>query len=78
MKKEDDNLKELQKITRELKAIKKELEADNVPFWKMSRNAFLVGVVKGVGLVIGTTIVAAAVIYVIQLFVDFTPLAELI
>jgi len=78
MEKEDNNLKELQKITRELKAIKKELEADNVPFWKMSRNAFLVGVIKGVGLVIGTTIVAAAVIYIIQLFVDFTPLADLI
>ena len=78
MEKEDNNLKELQKITRELKAIKKKLETDNVPFWKMSRNAFLVGVIKGVGLVIGTTIVAAAVIYIIQLFVDFTPLADLI
>ncbi|PIX61924.1 hypothetical protein COV03_01575 [Candidatus Uhrbacteria bacterium CG10_big_fil_rev_8_21_14_0_10_41_26] len=78
MEKEDNNLRELQKITRELKAIKKKLETDNVPFWKMSRNAFLVGVIKGVGLVIGTTIVAAAVIYIIQLFVDFTPLADLI
>ena len=78
MEKEDNNLRELQKITRELKAIKKKLETDNVPFWKMSRNAFLVGVIKGVGLVIGTTIVATAVIYIIQLFVDFTPLADLI
>ena len=76
-KQEDSILRELKTANCELKKIHADLELIHQPFWKWSLKEFSIGVIKGVGFVVGTTIIAAAVLYLIQHFFDLTPLANL-
>ena len=76
-KTESPELKQLKAIRSELKHIRKELDENLYkPFWKRAAFSFSTGVIKGVGLIIGTTIVAAAVIFLLQQVIDWTGFNE--
>jgi len=70
-------LKELRAIRAELKTIRQEIDKTvHVRFGKRAAISFGTGVAKGFGLLIGTTVVAAAVIFILQQFVDWTGVGE--
>ena len=47
-------------------------EETNKPFWKKMLAAFAVGVMRGLGIVIGTTVVVGILVYLMQVFIDWT------
>lgn len=67
-------MREFKQATRELKNIHSELTFLHQPFWKWSIQEFGIGIIRGVGFTIGTTIIAAIVIYIFQLFFEITPI----
>lgn len=70
-----DELKELRKLSRAVSDIRKEIDDQlHRPFWKRGASAFAIGIFKGVGLILGTTIFAAITIFVLQKIVDLTPI----
>ena len=76
-KAESPELKQLKAISAELRYIRRELDANIYkPFWKRAVSSFGTGVVKGVGLIIGTTVIAAIVIFLLQQLVDWAGLGD--
>ncbi len=72
-KADSDELKQLKAIRSELKAIRKELDKSlHKSFWKRAAVSFGTGITKGVGLIIGTTIIAAIVIFLLQTLISKT------
>lgn len=72
---QDRQLDELIKLRKMVETMKKDIDAEtNKPFWKIGLQEFATGILKGIGLVIGTTIVAAIIIYVLQMLVDWSQL----
>ncbi len=66
-------LAELKKLREMVEEIKSDIDKEaNKPFWKKGLAAFAVGILRGIGFVVGTTIVAAAIIYALQFFLDWT------
>ena len=70
---QDEQLKELRKLREMVEEIKNDVDTEaNKPFWKKGIAAFGSGILRGIGFVIGTTILAALIIYALQLFLDWT------
>jgi hypothetical protein len=62
---QDQQLDELMEIK---KIIEKEIHK---PFWRKALSEFASGLIRGVGLMIGTTIIAAMIIYALQTIIDW-------
>ena len=70
--KKDQQLSELIKLRKMVQEIKTDIDEEtNKPFWKRGLQAFGIGVLRGIGFVIGTTILAAIFIYVLQIIMSW-------
>ena len=78
LKNEEKLVSEFKQATRELKNIHNELIVLHQPLWKWSLKEFGIGIIRGVGFTIGTTIIATIVLYLIQRFVDLTSLTNIL
>lgn len=65
-----DELKKLRVMVQEIKAdVDKEA---NKPFWEKILQAFTIGIFRGLGILIGTTVVVGILIYLFQVIIDWT------
>ncbi|MBU4315156.1 hypothetical protein KJ673_02000 [Patescibacteria group bacterium] len=72
---QDPQLEEIKKLKKIVEEISANIEREiHKPFWKNALSAFVSGLIRGVGLVIGTTIVAGLIIYALQAIVNWSAL----
>jgi len=66
-------LAELKKLREMVEEIKIDIDsASKKPLWKKMLNAFLIGIVRGLGILIGTTVIVGILVFLAQTFVDWT------
>ncbi len=71
----DQQLEELVQLREIVEGIGESIDHEiHKPFWKTALSEFTSGIIRGVGLVIGTTIVAALIIYTLQALVNWSDL----
>lgn len=72
---QDLQLAELKKLRVMVEEIKTDVDKEaNKPFWKKMLNAFVIGIARGLGIIIGTTVIVGIIIYLLQIFVNWTDL----
>ena len=71
--KPDQHLEELKKLRVMVEEIKADVDKEaNKPFWKKMLGAFAVGIMRGLGIIIGTTVIVGLFVYLAQILVDWT------